>query len=86
MVSRGIKKYGRMEYCKKLYKRTLEMINFKEINVKFVGRSACNYCDGKCQQTSCTTKRNIRKDTKRQCQKNCVLLGRSVTEATGLNG
>ena len=41
--------------------RTLEMINFGDKSVKYVGRNASFYCDWKFKQTSCTTKRNIEK-------------------------
>ena len=44
--------------------RTLEMVNFGDKSVKYVGRKASSStATGNLKQTPCTTKRNIRKDT-----------------------
>ena len=42
MVSRRTNEYGGMEYGKKLYGRTLEMVNYGDKSVKYVGRKAAS--------------------------------------------
>ena len=39
-MSGRTQKYGWVEYVRNYIERTLEMINFNDINIKFVGRSA----------------------------------------------
>ena len=72
---------GAWNTVKNYIDRTLEMVNLGDKTIKYVGESILDYCDGKFQQTSCTTKRNIRKHTQRINVKHGSTL-ESVTEAT----
>ena len=47
-----------------IIERTLEIINFKDINLKYVGRKASSSTATEMQTNILRNKRNIRKDTK----------------------
>ena len=64
-MPRRAKKYEAWNFVRNYVDRTLEMINYGDKSVKYVEKGDIYYCDWKFKQTSCTTKRNIRKDTYR---------------------
>ena len=64
-------KYGSMEHSKKLYNGTLNMINLKDINIKYIGRQASSAtATGNANKHLAQQKEILEKILKIKCQKN----------------
>ena len=74
---------GAWNTARNYIERTLEMINFKDINIKYVGRSASTTATGNANKHLAQQKEILEKITNTNVRKITVpTLGESVTEAT----